>query len=143
MEILMASNLKMGKALIDQVFCHYSELEEYKAGMWRRVPSRSFVSMAREARSLMMDTGKFSEAMGEVCSEWVNSCKVNFTDASINPVAWLGQAAVCKAKSIPESCTRSAWMDLSDEARTKANACAKRHIEEWRKDYIGQGELFK
>jgi hypothetical protein len=143
MEILMASNLRMGKALIDQFFCHYSRLEEYQAGMWRRVPSREFAQMVAGARSFMMDTGKFSEAMGDVCREWENSCKVNFTDASINPVAWLGQAAVCKATGIPERCTRGAWMELPDEARVKANASAKRHIEAWRKEYIGQGELFK
>ena len=75
MEILMASNLRMGKALIDQVFCHYSALEEYRAGMWRRVSSRDFAGMVKEARSFMMDPEKFSEAMGDVCRDWENSCK--------------------------------------------------------------------
>lgn len=142
METLVGSNLKMAKVLIDRYFCHYEQLEEYKFGMWRRSKSGNFDSNVSEARSFMMDIGGFSGAMSEVCDEWVNSCKVNFTTPSVNPIAWLGQAAVCHATGIPESCTRSAWFQLPFDIQQRANASAKGHIEEWKADQVGQGELF-
>lgn len=143
MEILMGSNLRMSKPLIEQYFCHYERLEEYKNGMWRRPKASERDEMTKRARSFMMNVGEFSGAMSDVCEEWPHSCKANFTDMSINPVAWLGQAAVCHVLRIPESCTRAAWCELPLGVQTRANACAKAHIEGWRKEYVGQGELFK
>lgn len=142
MEILQALNLRMGKALIDQFFCHYERLEEYKNGMWRRVSVGEMQDEKPRARKFMMNVGQFSDAMGDVCQEWPNSCKVNFTDNSINPISWLGQAALCHTLRVPESVTRSAWVELPGDVQKRANACAKAHIENWRKQYIGQGELF-
>lgn len=142
MEMIVGSNLKMAKTLIDRYFCHYENLEEYKFGMWRRPKAVEFDRNTSEARSFMMDVDRFSRSMSEVCDEWVNSCKVNFTTPSINPVAWLGQAAVCHALCVPESCTRAAWVQLPFEIQERANASAKGHIAEWMADQIGQGELF-
>jgi len=142
MEILAASNLRMGKALIDRFFCHYEELEEYKFGMWRRAGSGEFKDKAKKARHFMMNVEAFSEAMGDVCDQWPNSCKSNFTTPSVNPVAWLGQAAVCHAIAVPESCVRAAWCELPATIQHMANAKAKMHILSWQKKEAGQGELF-
>ncbi len=142
MEILAASNLRMAKTLIDQFFCHYERLEEYTSGMWRRVSGAEMVEGKSKARHFMMDTEAFSSAMLEVCEGWPNSCKVNFTDNSINPISWLGQAALCYKLNLPESVTRAAWVELPFDVQERANAYAKAHIKKWRKEYIGQGELF-
>lgn len=142
MEMIVGSNLKMSKALIDRYFCHYEKLEEYSNGMWRRPPPDEFNELVSSAVSFMMDVGRFSEAMSLVCSEWSNSCKVNFTTPSVNPVAWLGQAAVCIAIGVPESCVRHAWGKVPFDVQQKANACAKSHISEWVAGQVGQGELF-
>lgn len=142
METLMASNLKMGKQLIDRLFFHYESLEEFHAGMWRRPDRDAFLSGVSSARQFMMDSGKFSEGMARVCDEWPNSCASNFTSPSTNPVAWLGQASVCLSIGVPESCTRSAWMDLPATTQHIANAYAKSHIEKWELKHIGQGDLF-
>jgi len=132
----------MSKALIDRYFCHYELLEEYKHGMWRRPNSEEFHEMVSSATLFMMDVGAFSEAMSQVCSDWANSCRVNFTTPSVNPVAWLGQAAVCSAIGVPESCVRMAWGRLPFDVQQKANACAKAHISEWIAGQVGQGDLF-
>ena len=138
----MESNSKMSKALIDRYFCHYEKLEEYQKGMWRRVPTRDFATTTSTARSFMMDVGRFSESMGVVVGTWSNSCKVAFTTPSINPIAWLGQAAVCEALGVPESATRAAWGQLPLNIQLQANNAARLHIDGWMKKQIGQGELF-
>lgn len=143
MEILLGSSSMRSRTLIERYFCHYERLEEYKNGMWRRPKSGEFSEMVSRARSFMMNVGQFSEAMSDVCQEWPHSCKVNFTDPSINAVAWLGQASICHILRIPESCTRAAWCELPEDVQRRANACAKAHIENWRKEYVGQGDLFK
>lgn len=142
MEMIVGSNLKMAKALIDRYFCHYEELEEYKFGLWRRSKAGTFDGNVADARSFMMNVDLFSKSMSDVCDEWVNSCMVNFTTPSVSPVAWLGQAAVCNAIGVPESCTRSAWVQLPFAIQHLANSSAKGHIESWKANYIGQGELF-
>lgn len=142
MEMIVGSNLRMSKVLIDRYFCHYEQLEEYSHGMWRRPPAGDFSELVSDATSFMMDVGRFSEAMSSVCSDWTNSCKVNFTTPSVNPIAWLGQAAVCNAIGVPEACVRSAWGNLPFCVQQKANACAKAHISEWVGSQVGQGELF-
>lgn len=142
MEILLESNSKMSKALIDRYFCHYEKLEEYQKGMWRRIPPKDFDQATKKARSLMMDVGLFSESMGVVIDTWSNSCKVAFTTPSVNPIAWLGQASVCEALGVPESATRAAWGQLPLRTQIQANNAARLHIDGWMKKQIGQGELF-
>jgi len=132
----------MSRTLIDRYHCHYEQLEEYKNGLWRRRSGASRRAAISEARRFMMDTGRFSEAMSRVCTEWENSCKVNFTTPSVNPIAWLGQAAVCIETSVPEECTRAAWSELPFEVQQIANSHARRHLNEWRRKIIDQGDLF-
>lgn len=132
----------MSKASIDRYHCHYEQLEEYKAGLWRRRTGQFRQNSIAEARRFMMDAGRFSEAMARVCSEWENSCKVNFTTPSVNPIAWLGQAAVCIEITVPEECTRVAWCELPFQTQQVANANAKRHLREWQIRMDNQGDLF-
>ena len=132
----------MSKTSIDRYHCHYEQLEEYKAGLWRRRSGQHRQSSIAEARNFMMDEGRFSMAMARVCFEWVNSCKVNFTTPSVNPIAWLGQAAVCIETTIPEECTRAAWCELPFRSQQIANANATRNLNEWRMKMGNQGDLF-
>lgn len=132
----------MTKQLIEQYHCHYQELEEYHLGMWRRISGEDFYEKRATAKNLMADTTKFAAAMSRVIEEWPNSVRKNFTDPSINPVSWLGQAAVCLEVGASEGYTRSAWVDLPEDARRKSCSIAKRYIDEWRENYIGQGGLF-
>lgn len=142
MEILVERNSKMSKLLIDQYHCHYEVLEEYHAGMWRSVKGKDLNKNHSRAFSLMSDLERFSLAMDRVCDEWPNSCKKNFTDPTINPVAWLGQAAVCLDQGVSEGYTRISWSALPMETQVKACAIAKEKIDAWREEYVGQGGLF-
>lgn len=132
MEILVAKNLKMPKQLSEQYFCHYQELEEYHAGMWRRIPPEMAQVAIESVLDFMGNTECFADAMHSVCEEWNNSCRYNFTSSSTNHVAWLGQAAVCYATGHPESITRRAWALLPKRRQIDANAAAREAISIWR-----------
>lgn len=127
--------------LNDQFFFHYESLEEYKAGMWRSISGQKKLDAIAKARSFMMDTGRFAEAMARVIAEWDRSCKVSFTNPSTNGVAWLGQAAVTIETGIPESCTRAAWNDLPFDVQVISNANAKRFMISWLAKNLNQFTL--
>jgi len=84
----------------------------------------------------MRDIDMFDNCMGAVISSWPNSCESNFTNASINQVAWLGQAAAALGCGAGEEITKSAWGLLSEDQMAVANAAAKRHIKKWKELYL-------
>jgi hypothetical protein len=84
----------------------------------------------------MSDTDVFEANMMLVVSEWPLSCEANFTNGSINQVAWLGQAAAAIGIECPEDITKLAWGKLEKEKQDLANSAAKRQIKKWKDDYL-------
>lgn len=120
-----------------RVFHHHDKWEDAAHGMWRRNTSgEERQGFLLKARSLMIDTPAFYEAMARVTREWSYSCEANFTAGSVNKLAWLGHAGTCLVTGAPEDVTRQAWHTLTQEQQDAANAAAQRAVNEWESRYV-------
>lgn len=121
-------------------WCHYEELEEYRAGMWRRVSAEA--ERARwlaEAVAHLRDQRTFCDAMARVLSEWPTSCLVAFTNPSLNKPVWLAHAGAALAKAIPEEFMRLGYWELSLDERARADLDATTLATEWRDPRLTKG----
>jgi len=119
-----------------QVFHHYESWEEYKAGMWRNPTSNVASEMLPHAVKFTGDHIAYGSAMMEVIYAWPISCEHNLTNLSQNRRAWVGHAAACFKHGFPESVTRSAWGQLTQEQQDLANHEADKAIEAWEAMYM-------
>jgi len=118
-----------------QVFHHYTKWEEWHAGMWRKVPKWEEAVFLRKATALTNKTEVWGKYMLMVLERWPISCEQNLTNASINRVAWIGQAACCLWFNCPEYIVRLAWWKLSDQKQIDANKKADDAILKWEKEF--------
>ena len=121
---------------IKQVFKHYTQCEEYESAMWKNSIAMDKELKIQQAVNFMSDTDAFEAGMRVVINEWPVSCEVNFTNQSINKVAWLGQASCANTIDCPEDLTKAAWSLLSDYDREKANNAAAKIIKKWTENYL-------
>ena len=118
-----------------QVFYHYQDLEEHRAGMWRITNPAERDRYIAAAAALMMDPRAFLAAMLHVIEEWPNSCEAAMTTPSLNRRAWFGHAGCCLATGSPEDLTRQAWHTLTQEQQDRANRAADQAIHTWAGGY--------
>jgi hypothetical protein len=119
-----------------QVFHHYETWEEYKAGMWRNPTSNEVSEMVPLAVEFTGNHVLYGEAMMQVIASWPISCEHNLTNLNQNRRAWVGHAASCFKHGFPESVTRLAWGQLSQQQQDIANAEADKAIESWEEAYM-------
>lgn len=115
-----------------QIFHPYTEWEDFKNGMWRKVSKIEEERMLPIAIEFTGDHEKYGAAMMEVIKSWVKSCQHNLTDENINQQAWIGHAACCFKLGLPEYIVRAAWGYLTKEQQDKANQMADRAIFQWK-----------
>jgi hypothetical protein len=108
----------------DRIYHHYEKLEEYHAGMWRRVSGEKRKEHIANAADLMKAPADFRDAMMRAIDEWPMSCEANLTAEVVNRIAWLGHAGCCIVANAPEDCTRSAWHTLDRFEQDVANKMA-------------------
>lgn len=121
--------------MLQRVFHHYEDLEEFHAGMWRIVRGKERQNNIAAAGDLMRCPDEFKEAMRQALKKWPASCEAAFTSADNNQIAWLGHAGCCISTGSPEENTRAAWHTLTPEEQADANRVAAEVIEEWRAVY--------
>lgn len=112
-------------------FHPYTAWEDYAAGMWADSPDP--IRDHNRAADLLADPDQLYVAMTAAVAAWPIAAEQNLSDLAVTGRAWLGQAACCHARGVPESETRLAWWSITDEQRTAANAAADRVAAEWRK----------
>lgn len=122
----------MGKIIVP-FFAPYTEWEDWKNGMWSKHTNSDY--QTTDAIDVLLDP---ESPMLRVITEWPISTAQNLTDIKSNRKSWLGQAACCIEKGVPEHITRAAWFMLTDEQRNKANEIAKQIIELWEEDYLAK-----
>jgi predicted phosphoadenosine phosphosulfate sulfurtransferase len=118
---------------LKQVFYHYKEWEDYQNGRWGTVDNEN--KYYSWASSFMSDTTRFKTAMNKVVKFWPKTTRHHLTNFSINPKAWIGQAACCYENKCPEYIVRQTWCMLTEEQQINANAAASEVITNWRKNY--------
>jgi hypothetical protein len=113
-------------------YADYRDLEEYHAGMWRRVSSEaSQLNLMALALRLLRDPDRFRAALAKVLRDWPVSCRVELTRRG-NHLAWFGQAACCLAHGVPEDLTRRAWWKLTPAEQRAADELARAAEASWR-----------
>ena len=117
---------------MNQIYHHYSEWEDFKAGMWNTLHGAEAEICLKKAIEFTGDARLYGLWMMRVIDQWPISCEVNLTNGSINQRAWIGHAACCLSIGCPESITRQAWHHLSDIQQMEANAQADIAIRTWK-----------
>ena len=115
----------------NRVFHTYHKWECHKAGFYASSFNGKTKNECEQAYAEFLgDTERFSSALEHVISEWKYSCEHYLTNASMNRIAWLGQAAMCYATGIP-STFRGGFYLLSDEQQKEANSVALEALNKW------------
>ena len=121
---------------IKKIYHHYEKWEEYKYGMWRKVSSEEESQHLKWAIDFTGNADLYGTWMLKVVDDWPISCEQNLSDSSLNRQAWIGHAACCYANKCPEYIVRTAWWELTQEQRDRANAKADYAIKRWEENFI-------
>lgn len=114
-----------------RVFHTYEKWECYKAGFYKTTVDGMSAEECRDRyRDFLSDLDRFGKALDGVVSEWRHSCEHYLTNAAMNRIAWLGQAAACYALGIP-STFRSGFSLMTDEEQAVANNLALEYLNRW------------
>ena len=117
--------------MMNRIYHHYERLEEFHAGMWKRLTGDVRKSFIRQAADLMRDPVRFKVSMRQAFDLWPRSCEHNLTSLDSNRIAWLGHAGCCIETGSPEECTRVAWHTLTQEEQDEANRVAAEVLSVW------------
>src|SRR6478735_2903390 len=96
-----------------QVYIPYWDWEDFKNGMWRKLPKDQEPESVKKAIEFTGDHELYGMAMQFVITDWPKTMLNSLTNPSINNRALLGHCAVCWAIQIPEYITRMAWKELT------------------------------
>ena len=114
-----------------RIFHTFDKWECYKAGFYAGThPTMAKEECEAEYCKFLSDENKFRDALSHVITKWINSCEHYLTNASMNRIAWLGQASLCYATGIP-STFRGGFHLLTDEQQLKANNIALEYLNKW------------
>jgi hypothetical protein len=83
-------------------------------------------------RDLLADIPAFKKALRGVVTKWKHSCEHYLTNAAMNRIAWLGQAAACYALGIP-AVYRGGFYLLTSDQQEAANKAALQALNSWLK----------
>jgi len=114
-----------------RIFHTFDKWECHKAGFYNN--SKDGLSKAdgeEQYRSFLSDLGRFESALNSVITEWKHSCEHYLTNAAMNRIAWLGQAAMCYATGIP-AVFRSGFFLLTEQEQQAANELALVYLNKW------------
>jgi ParB-like chromosome segregation protein Spo0J len=115
----------------NRIFHTYEKWECYAAGFYATtMPGMRKDECEREYRDFLADIPRFKAALQGVLSEWKHSCEHYLTNSAMNRIAWLGQAAMCYATSIP-AVYRSGFFLLTPLEQEAANQAALEALNQW------------
>lgn len=114
-----------------RIFHTYEKWECYKAGLYATTFNGKTREECEEAyRVFLSDPKRFAAALSSVITEWKHSCEHYLSNAAMNRIAWLGQAAMCYATGIPAT-YRGGFNLLSEEEQLAANTLALEYLNKW------------
>ena len=116
-----------------RVFHTFDKWECHKAGFYATTKDGMSKAECEEAmRDLLADLPRFKAALEAVVIEWKHSCEHYLTNAAMNRVAWLGQAATCYALGIP-AVYRGGFYLLTERQQKAADKAALAALNKWLK----------
>lgn len=134
-EPMEATKLKTIRYMLNRIYIPYTEWEDFKYGMWRKLPSNEEDKMLKICIKFTGDYLKYGQAMSEVIFKWNNTMLNSLTNISINRKAFLGHCAAQYKINCPEYITRMAWKYLSLEQQILANKQAEINIKKWQQQH--------
>ena len=120
---------------MERVYHPYWLWEDYKAGFYNNISGKEKKIKIEKVLEMFNDKEKTMFFMNKVIKCWTFSCEHNFTNPSLNRIAYLGQAACCMYSEIPNTITMEAWSLLSKDVKDYANEIARQTIEKWEINY--------
>lgn len=115
----------------NRVFHTFDKWECVKAGFYATTKEGWTKEQCEQAYlNLLSDPVAFESAARDVVDQWPMSCEHYLTNAAMNRLAWIGQAAVCKVYGVPSQFS-SGWSLLSKEQQDKANEVALKVLNDW------------
>lgn len=118
----------------NRIFHTFDKWEAVGAGFFAPgVKGRTKPECEAEYGAFLSDSKRFGEGISKVFREWPNSCEHNLTNASMNRIAWIGQAAACAALGLP-STYRGGFANLPVDKQTEANKVALEYLNMWLKE---------
>ena len=121
------------KTSIKRIYHPYWLWEDYKAGFYDNVSGVEKKKHIDKVLEMFNSKTLTEKWMLYVVENWRYSCEHNFTNESMNKVAYLGQSACCAFSGIPNTVTMEAWSLLSDEVKERSNKIANKCIDKWKK----------
>lgn len=121
---------------LKRIYHPWTHWECFKAGFFAPVGVQ-LPSQQNAYKAFLSDLNAFSEGMSRVFKEWPNSCEHNLTNASMNRVAWLGQAAVCIMLGISSN-ARGGYRLLTLEQQVAADALAEKYLNQWLEEHANR-----
>ena len=112
-----------------QQWFHYSEWEDWRAGMYRNTLSPLRVD---EARRILATPGMFYTLAASMMSVWPVATAHNLTNGYANHQPWIGRAACAYATAATIRDTTMAWCLLPPSAQAVANQVADYIADQWR-----------
>lgn len=114
-----------------RIFHTYDKWECHKAGFYAQQVDGMTSEECRNAyRDFLSDVNRFRRAATSVITEWEMSCEHYLTNAAMNRIAWIGQAAMCYETGIPSKFC-SGFNLLTEEQKQAANDVALDVLNDW------------
>lgn len=118
--------------MITRIYHRYEKWECYPAGFFEEHPPEGMTGVQCQEKyaEFLSDIKLFKTYAYKVVDEWVNSCEHNLTNATMNRIAWMGQASVCLAYGIPSK-FRGGYHLLTPAQQVAADEAALEVINYW------------
>ena len=114
-----------------RIYHRHEKWEEVKYNMYGCYESKNKEKLIQQVINYFNNKDLIEKNMAIVIDNFVFSCEHNFTNPSMNKIAWLGQASVSVWSKIPREITMEAWNYLPKEIQERANKIAQNEIERW------------
>lgn len=108
----------------------YNLWEDAKNGLYENFKGNKEKAIQRIV-NIFSSFEETERLMFKVIEVYINSCKFNLSNTSLNRVAWLGQACCNIDDGFSEDIVRLAWAYVPEDKKIQANNIAKRVINYW------------
>lgn len=116
-----------------RIYHTWDKWEAFAAGFFDSTPPNRTLTEGRMKQmyaDFLRDIPRFQKAMDGVLADWPNSTEHNLSNARMNRIAWLGQAAMCWDTGVPAAFCNGFAL-LTEEEQERANLAALAHLNKW------------
>jgi len=117
---------------MSRIYHSYMFWEDYKCGFYNNHSGKEKQNMIIKGIEMFNSERKTKKYMNKDVEEWKYSCEHNFTNPSLNKIAYIGQGACCLYGGIPNTITMEVWNMLDTEVQKRSNKIAEQMLNRWK-----------